>query len=113
MGTYGFVMGFAAIWFIFWPNINWSDWIFLLGAAVPVAASTIVLIAKGSSDSDYAKYVKAHWYYSFFAWCIGTFQVIAQTVILSVLISNVGYGALVFRGSYNGFELVGADDHLD
>ena len=78
--TYGGVMSLATIWLIIAPEINWGDWIFFLAAAVPMSASFITLLLKkgfgGTEDSKYATYVKANWYYSFVAWCIGSFQVI-------------------------------------
>ena len=103
--TYGAVMLFATLWYMFWPDINWADWIYFLFAATPMASMFCVLLAKSptidgtKSASDYIIYARVNWYFSFFAWCIGTFQVIAQTVILAVLISKVGEGAIVFRGA--------------
>ena len=79
--TYGGVMLFTTLWYMFWPDVNWADWIFFLLAATPMAASFITLLAKRNyADNTVANYsnmykacVKANWYYSFFAWCIGTF----------------------------------------
>ena len=118
--TYGGVMLFTTLWYIFWPDLNWADWIFLLLGATPMAASFITMLAKKDwSISDptlqsdpYKAAIKANWYYSFFVWCIGTFNIIAQTVILGILISKVGGGSIRFRGGFEGLDGVGASDEF-
>ena len=49
--TLGGVMSFCTIWYMFWPDISWIDWVFFLGAATPMTASFITLLA----TKDYAQ----------------------------------------------------------
>ena len=108
--TVGGVMSLATIWYMFWPDIGWSDWIFFLFAATPMTASFLTLVfSKDGSVSytdgptswsaEYKAYIRANWYFTFFAWCITTVQVITQTIILSMALFSVGNGAITFRGA--------------
>ena len=106
--TVGGAMSFCTIWYMFWPDINWADWLFFLFAATPMTAMFITLLVKRdrsqaditAESAEYLGYIKSNWYFTFFAWCIATIQVIAQTIILALALGQVGSGSIVFRGGY-------------
>ena len=117
--TVGGVMSFCTLWYMFWPDINWADWVFFLFAATPMTASWITLLATKDSSVAYADgptswsatykaYIRANWYFTFFAWCIAGLQVITQTVILAMALASVGSGEIRFRGGYDyGLDQIG------
>ena len=92
---YGGVMTALCVTHIIWPELTWYDWVFMLAAEAPLATCFILMMI----DRKSWLYVWTNWYFSFFALCIGTFNLVTQTVILILMLINWGSSSITFRGA--------------
>ena len=95
---YGGVMTTIVIYSIFINNLGWGGWIFFLLAATPMMVTFVWMLVK-MNDSKLWFYAWINWYFTFFAFCLGSLQTLVQTIVLSVMISRAGKPNLLYPES--------------
>ena len=95
---YGGVMTALCIYYIFINNLGWGGWIFFLLAATPMMVTFVWMLVK-MNDSKLWFYAWINWYFTFFAWILGSIQFVVQTVVLSVMITKAGKANLLYPES--------------
>lgn len=69
--TYGCFMAFWCVVSILKNSMNFGNWLFFLGAEIPLTVCFAYLLIK-DSDSKLWIYAWANWYFTFFAFILGT-----------------------------------------
>ena len=72
---YGAVMTAYCIYCIFINNLGWGGWIFFLLSATPMMVTFVWMLVK-MNDSKIWFYAWINWYFTFFAWILGSIQFI-------------------------------------
>ena len=95
---YGGIQAVIVIYSLFVNNLGWGGWIYMILAAIPMMVTWIYMLAKMNDDKLWF-YVWINWYFTFFAFCLGSLQTVIQTILLSVMISKAGKRNILYPES--------------
>jgi len=76
--AYGGIMGLMTLYYIFYPKLDFQDWIALMFITTPGATLAGLLFY----DQTNFGYAWANWYFSAGSFFFGTIYIIMQTVML-------------------------------